>query len=55
MQAEINQKTQDYTKQHPDSKKLTDQDKKELSELRREQQEVTELLDGLMEASGGKP
>ena len=58
LQAEINQRTDEFAKQHPDPTKLTDKEKAELQAIRREQQEVAELLDALTQpadAEGGKP
>lgn len=45
MQAEVNQRTEEFSRQHPDSKKLTEADQAELQTLRRDQQEVADLLD----------
>jgi hypothetical protein len=59
MQSEINQKTEDFARQHPDSAKLTDKQKAELQAIRKEQKEVADLLDEIAEppdeGEGGKP
>jgi len=59
MQSEINQKTEDFAKQHPDESKWTDKVKAELQAIRKEQREVADLLDDLAqppdEGEGGKP
>jgi hypothetical protein len=58
MQVEINKKTEDFARQHPDPKQLTEKDKAELQAIRRDQQEVADLLDELTqgdEPEGEKP
>jgi hypothetical protein len=58
LQAELNKRTEEFGRKHPDLKKLTDKDRDELKALRRDQQEVSELLDEMTqppEAEGGKP
>jgi hypothetical protein len=50
LQNEVNQRTDAFSKQHPDPKKLTEQEKKELQDLSREQQEVADLLEKLTSA-----
>jgi colicin import membrane protein len=47
MQAEINKKTEDFRKDHPDPDKLDAKDKAELQSLQKDQREVAELLDQL--------
>ena len=47
MQAEINQRTDEFNKQHPDLGKLTKDEQTELQSIRREQQDVADLLDAL--------
>ena len=58
LQAEVNQRTEDFGKQHPDPKKYTDKEKAELQEIRREQQEIASLLEELTPSGapeGGNP
>jgi hypothetical protein len=50
MQQDVNQRTDAFSKQHPDPKKLTDQEKKELQGLSNEQQEVADLLEKMTSA-----
>jgi len=53
MQADVNKHTEEFRKAHPDPDKLDDKSKAELRKLRREQQEVAELLDELLEPEPG--
>jgi hypothetical protein len=53
MQADVNQHTEEFRKAHPDLAKLDDKSKAELRKIRREQQEVAELLDELLEPEPG--
>lgn len=58
MQAEVNKRTEDFRKAHPDLTKLDDKGKAELQGIRREQQEIAELLEELIqpdEGGGDKP
>ena len=58
MQAEVNKRTEDFRKAHPDPTKLDDKGTAELQDIRKSQQEVSELLDELIEpddAGGDKP
>src|SRR5205807_4355843 len=45
MQAEVNERTTDFAKKHPDERKLTDAEKKELQAIQREQREVAGLVE----------
>ncbi|MBI1917444.1 MAG: hypothetical protein HYS12_22310 [Planctomycetes bacterium] len=45
MQAEVNERTKDFAKKHPDTSKLTEPQKKELQTIQREQREVAELVE----------
>lgn len=45
MQEEVNRRTDDFAKQHPDPKKLTKKEQLELDSIRKDQVEVAELLD----------
>lgn len=47
MQAEINQRTDEFNKQHPDLSKLTLDEQTDLQSIRREQQDVADLLEAL--------
>jgi hypothetical protein len=47
LQAEVNQRTEDFAQKHPDLKKLDDKAKAELQSIRRDQAEVGELLEEL--------
>ena len=58
LQAEVNQRTEEFGKQHPDPKKYTDKEKTELQGIRREQQEIASLLEELTQSAapeGGNP
>jgi hypothetical protein len=59
MQADINQRTEDFTKQHPDLTRLDDKGKSQLQSIRRDQEEVADLLDELThpqdQPEGDKP
>jgi hypothetical protein len=59
MQAEINQRTEEFTRQHPDLARLSEKDKTELQSIRHDQQEVADLLEELTrpegEPQGDKP
>jgi hypothetical protein len=57
MQAEVNKRTEDFRKAHPDATKLDEKGKTELQNIRKAQQEVAELLEELIEPpdeGGGK-
>jgi hypothetical protein len=45
LQGEVNQRTREFAGKHPDEKKLTDDEKKELQTIQREQREVAELVE----------
>ena len=45
LQAEVNARTKEFATKHPDEKKLTPAEKKELEAIRREQREVAELVE----------
>ena len=49
MQADVNKRTEDFRKAHPDPAKLDEKGKAELQDIRRSQQEIAELLDELIE------
>jgi hypothetical protein len=53
MQAAVNQRTEDFRKAHPDANKLDDKGKAELQTIHREQQEIAELLEELIEPDDG--
>ena len=53
MQAEVNKRTEDFRKAHPDPAKLDEKGKAELQDVRRSQQEIAELLDELIEPDDG--
>jgi len=59
LQVEINQKTEEFAKNHPDAAKWTEKEKAEVLAIRKEQKEVADLLDALAEppdeVEGGKP
>ncbi len=52
LQKDINQRTEAFKKQHPDLKKLEDKDKAELQAIRKDQQDVAELIDELNRPAG---
>ena len=45
IQAEINERTKEFAAKHPDEKKLTAEEKRQLEVIRREQREVAELIE----------
>jgi hypothetical protein len=45
LQAELNERTTQFAKDHPDPDKLTDEEKAELKELEQTQREITELFE----------
>jgi hypothetical protein len=45
LQAELNERTAQFAKDHPDPDKLTDDEKAELKELEQAQREITELFE----------
>ena len=45
LQAEINERTKEFARNHPDEKKLTADEKQELEAIHREQREVAELVE----------
>jgi hypothetical protein len=47
MQKDINQRTETYRKEHPDLKKIRDKDRAVLESIRKDQQDVAELIDEL--------
>ncbi len=53
MQAEVNKRTDDFRKEHPDPAKLDEKAKAQLQDIRKSQQEVAELLDELIEPDDG--
>ncbi len=53
MQADVNKHTLDFRKAHPDLTKLDDKAKSELQDLRRQQEEVADLLEELLEPDDG--
>jgi hypothetical protein len=57
MQAEINQKTDNFARKHPDVKKLSKQEQEELTGLQQEQKEIADLVEKIAEPEeeGDKP
>jgi hypothetical protein len=53
MQADVNKHTEEFRKAHPDPTKLDEKSKAELQKVRRDQQEIAELLDELLEPEPG--
>jgi hypothetical protein len=47
LQVDINKRTEEFAQQHPDVKKLTEKEQDDLQAIRREQQEVADLLEEL--------
>ena len=45
MQQDVNQRTETFGKDHPDSDKLTEKERRELQAIHSDQQEVADLLD----------
>jgi hypothetical protein len=52
LQKDINQRTDTFRKEHPDVKKLGERDKAELESIRKDQQDVAELIDELNRPAG---
>lgn len=52
MQKEVNDRTAEFTKKHPNLDQLNDKDRAELLEIRREQKEVADLLERLTSPPG---
>jgi hypothetical protein len=52
LQQEVNQKTDSFRQKHPDVSKLGEKDKAELQAIRKEQQEVADLLEELTRPAG---
>jgi hypothetical protein len=48
MQLEVNKRTEEFAKLHPDPEKLTEKHKAQLQAIRREQAEVAEMLEQLI-------
>ena len=58
LQAEVKQRNEEFNRQHPDPKKLTDKDRADRASIHRDQREVTELIEEMTqppEAEGDKP
>jgi hypothetical protein len=47
LQAELNERTAEFAKKHPDVTQLTEEDKAELRELQQAQTEIAELFEQL--------
>jgi hypothetical protein len=52
MQKDINERTDAFKRQHPDTKKLEEKDRAELQAIRKDQQDVAELIDELTRPAG---
>jgi hypothetical protein len=52
LQKDINQRTETFKKEHPDLKKLPDKDRAVLESIRKDQQDVAELIDELNRPAG---
>jgi len=52
LQKDINQRTESFRKEHPDLKKLAEKDRAVLKSIRRDQQDVAELIDELNRPAG---
>src|SRR5579883_155735 len=52
LQKDINQRTEAFKKEHPDLKKLPDKDRAMLESIRKDQQDVAELIDELNRPAG---
>jgi hypothetical protein len=52
LQKDINQRTETFKKQHPNPKELVENDKAELESIRKDQQDVAELIDELRRPAG---
>ncbi len=58
LQQEVSKRTEEFGRQHPNAKELTDKEKSDLQTLRRDQEEVADLLEEMTRADepeGGKP
>jgi hypothetical protein len=54
LQQEINDRTETFGKQHPDKTKMTDDEKRRLDSLSKEQREIAELLDEITKPTGSE-
>ncbi len=52
LQKDINQRTEAFKKEHPDPKNLQEKDRAELQAIRKDQQDVAELIDELTRPAG---
>lgn len=52
LQKDINQRTESFKKEHPDPKKISDKDRTALESIRKDQQDVAELIDELNRPAG---
>jgi hypothetical protein len=52
LQKDINERTETFKKEHPDPKNLQDKDRAELQAIRKDQQDVAELIDELTRPAG---
>jgi hypothetical protein len=52
LQKDINQRTESFKKEHPDLKKISDKDRAALESIRKDQQDVAELIDELNRPAG---
>jgi len=55
LQLDVNQRTEEFGRKHPDAARLTADQKKELAVIRQDQADVSDLLDKLTAPEGGKP
>jgi hypothetical protein len=52
MQVDVKKRTEAFARQHPDLNRLGDKDRAELQSIRREQQDLRELLDEYQRPAG---
>jgi hypothetical protein len=58
LQEDVTKRTEEFARQHPDSAKLTDQEKQELANIRQDQADIAKLVDSLTppaKPEGDKP
>jgi hypothetical protein len=55
LQQDVAKRTEEFARKHPDLKKLTEAQKKELAGIHKDQAEITKLLDDLTAREGDKP
>jgi hypothetical protein len=55
LQSDVNARTEEFGKAHPDPKQLDDKAREQLAQIRKDQQEVADLLEEMTRPEGDKP